>query len=775
MRYAENTYMLKLRNFVIIMIHIFFTAACNLQLNITNPNVATPEEPEIPFIVLGKPTASSSGFGGANFYSPSQMIRVGTKLIALDNSNNRVLIWNQTPTTGTTPADVVLGQPTMHSRTSNFGGISNKSLSYPSGITSDGIKLAVSDSSNNRILIWNTIPTSNFKEADVVLGQPDFTTAVANNGGVTGASFSWPYELESANGNLMLADYNNKRVLVWNSFPTTNFASADFALGQANLTASVAATTQTSILGPDQIWSDGTKLIVADYSASRLMIWNSIPVSGTTPADLVLGQANFTSGTANAGGISNARLNSPWGVTSDGTKIVAVDTSNHRLLIWNTWPTTNGQAADVVWGQPNATSNTANQGLAAPTGLTLSSPYQGEIEGGQLFISDGGNNRVLVFNGIPTSASDLPAFAIGQPDLTSFLSSHDPIEQSLMSPYAVSVSGTTTAVADSSYSRVLIWTNSFDGVQQNPQANLVLGQPNFTSIASNNGGRTAKSLSWPTDTQIAEGKVFISDNGNCRIAIWNSIPTASHEDMNVVVGQLNKTTASCTTQQNRLNYPKGLHVANNKLIVVDSSNRILLWNSLPTTDNANADIVLGQTLFTTTTANNGGISAASINVSNHLADVWTDGTRIAFTDSSNHRILLWNSWPVSNKQPADIVLGQPDFSSAVANNGGISAATLNGPTSIYFDGSRLFVADTNNNRILVWNGWPQSNSIPADAVLGQPNYVSLAPQVVPEIDVFSMDFTLGISVTDGWLYRADTNLGRVVGIPLSELLPALTP
>ena len=34
----------------------------------------------------------------------------------------------------------------------------------------------MADTQNNRVLIWNTIPTKNNQPADLVLGAPNFTT-----------------------------------------------------------------------------------------------------------------------------------------------------------------------------------------------------------------------------------------------------------------------------------------------------------------------------------------------------------------------------------------------------------------------------------------------------------------------------------------------------------------------------------------------------------------------------------------------------------------------
>ena len=53
-----------------------------------------------------------------------------------------------------------------------------KSMRGPQGVWIQNGRLYVADTQNNRVLIFNRIPTSNGAAADVVLGQPDFTTFV---------------------------------------------------------------------------------------------------------------------------------------------------------------------------------------------------------------------------------------------------------------------------------------------------------------------------------------------------------------------------------------------------------------------------------------------------------------------------------------------------------------------------------------------------------------------------------------------------------------------
>jgi hypothetical protein len=80
-------------------------------------------------------------------------------------------------------------------------------------------------------------------------------------------------------------------------------------------------------------------------------------------------------------------------------------------------------------------------------------------------------------------------------------------------------------------------------------------------------------------------------------------------------------------------------------------------------------------------------------------------------DAFNNRVLIWNSIPTANFTPADLVLGQGDFTHRAANDdlqsGAIgansTARTLSTPAGVYVYGTKLFVADNANNRYLISN------------------------------------------------------------------------
>ncbi len=144
----------------------------------------------------------------------------------------------------------------------------------------------------------------------------------------------------------------------------------------------------------------------------------------------------------------------------------------------------------------------------------------------------------------------------------------------------------------------------------------------------------------------------------------------------------------------------------------------MIYNNEPVANGAAADAVIGQPGFTQSAINQGPVTTASN--FQQPQGVFTDGTRLFVADSANNRVLVYNSIPSSNGVPADVVIGQPDFVSNKANQGGaVGPNTLNFPYRVYSDGTRLYIADTNNNRVLVYNSIPAANNASADLVIGQ--------------------------------------------------------
>ncbi|MCU0229538.1 MAG: hypothetical protein MUF01_18055, partial [Bryobacterales bacterium] len=329
--------------------------------------------------------------------------------------------------------DIVLGQPDFETRDFN---LTQTGMRQPTYVHSDGQRIVVADTENNRVLIWNSIPTSNGAPADLVLGQDSFTTSTTALV-PTATSMRAPQGVWIQGGRLFVADSLFHRVLIWNSFPTANNQAPNLVLGQpdftstrpANLLDDDIAVSASNLLNPVGVSSDGTRLFVSDLGHNRVLIWNRIPTSNNQPADVVVGQPDLTSVTSRLSNNSSrmctsdgvdvnnnptfpvrcaATLSLPRFALSDGERLFIADSGNDRILIFDNIPVENGTRADVILGQPDEFRNIVsdetpifgeniNEQLRSAVDITRT-PIGLATDGFNLFVSDAFNRRVLVYS-----------------------------------------------------------------------------------------------------------------------------------------------------------------------------------------------------------------------------------------------------------------------------------------------------------------------------------------------------------------------------------------
>ena len=315
------------------------------------------------------------------------------------------------------------------------------------------------------------------------------------------------------------------------------------------------------------------------------------------------------------------------------------------------------------------------------------------------------------------------AFIIGQSDFTSD-SEHSgqaqPVAQGLRNPYGVAAfSPGMMWIPDSGNHRVLGFSPIPDA--SGAAAQRVIGQSDFSTRLS---GASSVALSSPIGVGVSGSSLYILDNSNHRVLLYPTIPvTDGAAAGTVIVGHpdMNSTRSGCDASS--FTDTEGFRVTETRLMVADTyHDRVLIWNSIPTGSNVPADLVLGQPNFTTCTET--GASAATDKLLDRPSDLATDGVRLVVSDMEHHRVLIWNTFPTTNQQAADVVLGQETMAQSDANHGGLSARSLNNPLSVELHGSKLIVSDAGNSRVLIWNSIPTSNYAPADVVLGQPGFTT---------------------------------------------------
>ncbi|MCX6117951.1 MAG: hypothetical protein NT027_10440 [Proteobacteria bacterium] len=569
--------------------------------------------------VLSQKSTKSNDFMVRLVNDPQAAIVAGGKLIVAENAKYRISVWNSFPSSNQVPADYAIGQPDLYTVTSSSGGVSASSLSGSvTDLYSDGTRLYAADYGNHRVLIWNSIPTTFDKPADVVIGQPDFTSSTANNGGLSSRSLNFPRYVSGCGTKILISDLSNKRVLVWNTPPTTNYQPADLVIGQSLFTTNAASLTSTGLAGPRGVACANGKLFVVDGGYNRVLGWNSFPTSNGQAADFVLGQSDFVTSTSNAGGMSGSSFSSPAGIAINGNTLYVTDLNNSRILVWTSLPTTTAQSANFALGSTDLVS-------VGSASISISQAWNITTDGTRVLVpmTKFFGNIMLVWNTPPTSFAQAPDMVFGSDSMT-YKTSPESFRN--LSSNQMSICGTKLFAVDSSNHRVLAWNSIPDRSDIKPD--FVLGQPSISEGIPNNGG-------------ISGGTMYI---------------------------------------------PRGVYCDGTRLFVVDYVNhRVLVWNQLPTVTGQSADLVLGQANFTTSTS---GTTASTLF---SPTGVFSDGSKVYVSEQQNHRVMIWNTIPSVSGQAANVVLGQPNFTSNTPNNGGISASSLASPGSIGVYGGKLIV------------------------------------------------------------------------------------
>ncbi len=379
--------------------------------------------------------------------------------------------------------------------------------------------------------------------------------------------------------------------------------------------------------------------VVLGILTSLLLVTGVVFAAGSwvngQAADLVLGQSDFTTNTS---GTTLSQMDNPSGVTVDPTthKVFVADYDNCRVLRFGSAASlTNGATAEFQFG---------TTGTCSATSATLYYPYGLFVDsGGRLWVTDSNNNRVLRFDNAATTASST--------------------------------------------------------------ANGVLGQADYVSESANRGGATAaNTMNYPSGLWgDSSGRLWVADQWNHRVLRFDNPVAASNlpgGNADGVLGQLNFATSDSTTTQNGMDGPTSIvgDGAGN-LYVADYSNaRVLRFNNAASKANgAAADGVLGQSDFTS-----GGTATTQSGLERPEGVAVDPAGRLYVSDYGNHRIMIWNNAAtLGNGAPADNVLGQPNFTAGASDT---SSTALNYPKLIYFGEGALWVVDNSNNRVVRFKG-----------------------------------------------------------------------
>lgn len=375
-------------------------AAIHVTLKKGVPTDGTPP-PALPS--MSQEVLIFKGDADSPLLAPRGVCMAGGRLFVSDTGQNRVFLWNTLPQHPHTPPDIVLGQTETSATGRNAGeGTTANSLMYPSGIWSDGERLVVADAWNHRVLIWHTLPTAHGQAADVVVGQPDFTANAPNVKGIgqppTAQTLNWPYGVSVHEGRLFIADTGNRRVLVFEQLPTSNFAAADAVIGKPNMN-------ERDYESDDPIWPYSVKisaqgqLAITDTQYYRVLLWTHWRDAMTQKANTIVGQSDLEQNGQNQFGLFPAAHTLNWCYDSAfyGSGLLVADTGNSRILWFAQVPDQSNAAADNLIGKPNFQTGSENAATVWGTEQSLYWPFSVSVDAqrGLLAIADTGNHRII--------------------------------------------------------------------------------------------------------------------------------------------------------------------------------------------------------------------------------------------------------------------------------------------------------------------------------------------------------------------------------------------
>jgi sugar lactone lactonase YvrE/F0F1-type ATP synthase membrane subunit c/vacuolar-type H+-ATPase subunit K len=656
-------------------------------------------------------------------------------LYVADTGNNRVLLFASVSASDPN-ATFVVGNSSFILNNST-GVVSQSRMYSPTGIaisgSGTGTKVYIADKDFNRVMVFGKI-TANDQAALNVIGQTDF---ISSGPGLSQNALAGPSGVSvSSSGAVYVADTNNNRIMIWNSAISSNGQAANIVLGQTWFYSNSSGLSSTAISSPQDVSIDSNGyLFVADTNNNRVLLWNSsITVSGQA-ANIVLGQSSFTTSSA---AVSSTRYTSPTAVTSSNGITIIADTVNNRAVVYTSSITSNGQAANTVLGQlsngvvdfyGNTLNNPQNKGVNTPSDVTVDDAHH------QLFVADTNNNRILVYalNSNNTLVDHYADFVLGQQSFSSTAANQggNPDDSTLNSPSGVFYDNTNQRlyVSDTGNNRVLIFTTQ---ISQNAQsANIVLGQTNFTRVAPS---ATQVGLASPEQVAVntSNNTVAIADRDNNRVMVWTALPLTNGQSANYVLGQTSFTASSYGTTASTLHTPRGVSYdpTSGYLYVADTdNNRVLTWTSAVSANGQAADIALGQASLTAGSVQS--VSSQSL-TQPYRVSVGRNSSVLFVADTGNNRALVFKSTITTSGQAADWVIGQSNMNS---NTAATTQSGLSGPTAVIADdmNGRTIVADATNNRIQFYSnvtpGTP-SGSVPSDGatnVSSTPTFQMSAP------------------------------------------------
>jgi DNA-binding beta-propeller fold protein YncE len=269
----------------------------------------------------------------------------------------------------------------------------------------------------------------------------------------------------------------------------------------------------------------------------------------------------------------------------------------------------------------------------------------------------------------------------------------------------------------------------------------------------------------PVSLDTVHNRIFLCDSANNRVLVYgyNSQSGLTGAAPLAVFGQVDADRTAVNGMDTPT--PNGCGLAHPTGIAYDATrdglwvsdflnNRVLFFSTRKLQTFQPADYVIGQTGLGYSEPRAG---ARGLCGPTGLA-LSGDGQQLFIADSLNNRVVSFDISELARHPAAIGVFGQKDFWQFEA---GASPGELRNPTGIAVDASgQLYVADTGNNRVLVFDAGAKSSGAAACAVFGQEDFKSI--KSASGVSGLKKPAAIALADADRLMFVADTGNHRVL-------------
>ena len=288
---------------------------------------------------------------------------------------------------------------------------------------------------------------------------------------------------------------------------------------------------------------------------------------------------------------------------------------------------------------------------------SLNSPTGVAVADGKLYVADSSNDRIQVYNNLSKTPPDY--------DTTIGTGSAKTDNTGFNEPISVAVAGGKLYVADASNDRIQVYNN-------------LSGTPTYERTIGTTGSAKTNNTGFnnPTGVAVANDKLYVVDNLNYRVQIYNNLSGVPTYERTIGTGS-----QVLQDQHTGFNRPTGVAVADGKLYVADQFNhRVEIYINLSGTPTHERTIGTGQN-----ESNNTGFF--------NLWGVAVANGKLYVADTGNHRVQIYNN--LSGVPTHERTIGTG--SRVMSGNTGFDS-----PYGVAVAGDKLYVVDTINDRIQIY-------------------------------------------------------------------------